>query len=195
MRKLFFKMLFEKKKYVFLILLSAIISSYSQTRKKEFDEMEKLLSFKYSKNPSFEKNITSTEIECDYSIISEGKNIEILYSIIPSETYKEGLFDGIFKSIALLSLVEFSRASSSLTSNEDLISEFDSLSVAREFNADWGGTSSFVFASDEFCGYKFCVILFLYKKDRGLVITYFLFNNQHEGLKEIENNFHNLVFK
>ena len=176
------------------VLVLSTTPSHCQTQN-SFNELKKLLSLKYSNNSSLEEETNSTQIECNYSIADKNKGVEILYRLIPSENYKNNLLDRIYRSVALQSLIEFAKVTSSdLSSNESLIKEFDSFNVEQEFNADWGGTSSFVFTTSNLGNYKFCIILFLYKKNRGLVTTYFLFNDEKKGLEEVKNNFHNLIF-
>ncbi|WP_024773113.1 hypothetical protein [Aquimarina macrocephali] len=185
-----------KNSFIFIVLIvifSSVNLSYSQSQE-SFKELVKLLSIKYSNDSSLKEKINTTQIKCNYLIADESKKIEVLYSLIPAENYKDNLLNKIYKNIALQSLVKFSQASDGLLSGEKLITEFDNLNVKKEFNADWGGTSSFKFTSDRFCKYKFCIILFLYKKDKGLAITYFLFDKESVGLQEVENNFHNLTF-
>lgn len=167
--------------------------TYSQKQENFTVKLEQML-IAYNQTSSFTKSKNDLDIKADYCIENENKELKILYSLIPSHNSKIKI-DELYRSITFQTIVKLNKENLH-SSNKDLLTEFNSSSVSNEFNADWGATSSFVLNTNKKVDhYNFCIILALFKEGKGLVISYFLFNDEEKGLKLVEENFHNLIFK
>lgn len=100
----------------------------------------------------------------------------------------------LYKSITLQSILRLNPQNIKIGGKE-ILSEFDKSDVSKEFNADWGATSSFSLPKKKEDNTKFCIVLSLFKKDKGLIIVYYLFENPSTDLSFVEKNFNSLKFK
>ncbi len=183
------------KTYNFILVIFLVCSiDISAQTKIDFLKLVNEAELQY-KETGLDESFEESRVKCNYSL-TDNNDLEILYTIIPcKQSDSKTQLDNIYKSIALKSVLDFSGSKKGQIENNQMITPFNTESVREEFNADWGGTTSVVIPPNSTSKYKNCMILFLYKKGKGMVITYFLFKDPLEGLEKVKNNFHNLTFK
>ena len=122
----------------------------------------------------------------DHTIQSKKEGIEIRYAIIPyqaTDTRTQAPH------------VDFMRLVSSTASNEEekatvTVHAIEETLLKEKFNADWGSIAYYQ-PKGKFAGYKHCRLVSLYKEGKGLVHTFFLFD---EPSRSLDNRLYSLKF-
>lgn len=130
------------------------------------------------------------------------KKIEVRYAIRPYDKlfaeYERSKRDSTFfmADPNLMYSTSFRATLLNISDGKDYAySVFDSLSIQKEYNADWGATTT-IDAGKEFgMGYKYCTLLYLFKKNVGEAYYFFLANDVKQLEKYGRPISHTLIFK
>ena len=122
---------------------------------------------------------------CDFSIKCKNDDLEIRYSIFRIyETESEVIFPHI------LSMNTVHHLASNQNDSEIVVHSVPEETLKNQFNADWAAVFYFT-PKSQFSSKRNCKLLVIYKEGKGLVYTFFLFNNPSI---ELDHQFYSLSF-
>lgn len=137
-----------------------------------------------------------------FAIINADSSMEVRYTIWSLESekkqYEESLKDSSITMVPHNNIYRGRVEANALNmtgGNGASIGSFPTAAVQREFNADAGGSSFFLFNCQFGEGYEFGQFVFLHKDDVADVIITFMSNDKSTHSDLMDAAFHSLVFK
>jgi hypothetical protein len=187
---------------VFFILLVSTVSNFgfSQSNLERFNEIVSKAKMNFVKAHNlFEIPIdTVSKIEYEYSMKYPDYDFFVLYSVKPlsvdgpKEKYVSKDENG---NIMDQHIARFQHIIFEIFADEYFdYKVFDSLAVRKEFNADWGASSSFTLKKTSFQEKKYCTVVALHKENAADVLIYFISNTKDEFDAHLIPLFYNLRF-
>ncbi|MES2574699.1 MAG: hypothetical protein V4572_07135 [Bacteroidota bacterium] len=188
---------------VFLTLLG--LNSFSQNLTvEEFQKDAELAGLKFEmpigyKITEVKKN---RDLQYSFAIINEDGSMEVRYSLFPMKEnlaeYEKSKDDKnviMINPNAMYTSLMVANGMNMTNGKMPEIKNFNTNSVKKEFNADYGGVTTFDFNCEFGKGYKIGQFVCLHKENVADVIITFLSNDINKHYELFKIPFHSLTFK
>lgn len=186
---------------LFFVITASTYSLYAKDKiLAEFNRAMKTIGVTFKKPAQFNPVPLIMEAREDvdylYAIKHKKKKLEIRYSLFPYINQKNESGKTIASSDDTYKLFTYT-VLLNIAGDEDKIlraGEFDKDAVKEEFNADWG-SSNLVEAGNPFGdGYKYAMIVALFKSGSGHIYITYLFDDYKDIHEEFLSAFHSISF-
>jgi hypothetical protein len=191
-----------KMTIVLMLVLFTVTISHGQNLI-EFKSILDDCGMNFSKPPGFIEPtiIENDDMNYEYALKYPGKEFEVRFAVRPiryknysndtlksemeeQRPFRNSSYGTIYQTVML-----------NITGGVEYKSTiFDSASVKKEFNADWGATCFVDLNSNFGKGYKYCMIVSIHKKDVADAYYFYLANTKENFSENMKPLFHTLKF-